>query len=73
MNANRRFLGLMMLGTNINILELLKIVNCYSAIQISCAEYVKIFSFEARDMIFQSFSYYLVFQKLTLFFFLFNF
>lgn len=62
-----------MLGTNINMLELLKIVNCYSAIQISCAEYVKTFSFEARDMIFQSFSYYLVFQKLTLFFFLFNF
>lgn len=62
-----------MLATNINMLELLKIVNCYSAIQISCAEYVKKFSFEARDMIFQSFSYYLVFQKLTLFFFLFNF
>lgn len=34
-----------MLGTNINILELLKIVNCYSAIQISCAEYVKAFFF----------------------------
>lgn len=62
-----------MLVTNINILELLKTVNCYSAIQISCAEYVKTFSFEARDTIFQSFSYYLVFQKLTLFFFLFNF